>query len=98
MLINHGANIDAEDPNTGKSAIMIASENGYVDVVQDIIDFHASINSRDLQQKTPLLYAIESKNNAKNQDVVMKLIHCGADVNAYSIDGCSPLTSAVTKG
>jgi ankyrin repeat protein len=52
------------------------------------------VNHRDNVQKTPLFYAIEVK--AENLDVVLLLVNKGADVNAHSIDGWSPLLKAAS--
>ena len=72
---------------------MIACEKGYILLVESLLNLEASVNHRDTHQKTPLFYAIEA--TAENIDVVLMLIEKGADVNATSIDGWTPLLKSV---
>lgn len=37
-LLDAGANVDAEDPTDGKTALMIACEKGYIEVVDHLIN------------------------------------------------------------
>ena len=53
------------------------------------------MNLKDRKQRSPLLHAIESP--GENSDVVLQLLKKGADVNAVSIDGWSPLLKATAK-
>jgi ankyrin repeat protein len=46
-LLDSGANIDAEDPNDGRTALMIACEKGYVEIVDHLIEREANILTRD---------------------------------------------------
>ena len=55
----------------------------------------AQVNHRDMHQRTPLFYAIETL--AENLDVVVMLIEKGADINATSIDGWTPLLKSAQK-
>lgn len=92
ILINAGANVDAEESNDGKTALMIACEKGYMEVVDHLIEQEASVDLKDRKQRSPLFYAIEAA--GENTDVVMKLIKKGADIHAASIDGWTPLLKA----
>ena len=85
ILLNAEANVDAEDPNDGKTALMIACEKGYIEVVDCLIEHDAHVNVKDRKQRSPLFFALEA--TAQNPDVVMRLIQKGADVNSVSIDG-----------
>ncbi len=38
VLLNAGANVDAEDPQDGKTALMIACEKGYIEIVNYLIE------------------------------------------------------------
>lgn len=95
ILLNAGANVDAENPKEGKTALMIACEKGYVEVVDYLQQCDAQVNLKDKKSRSPILYALEA--NAQNLDVVMRLINKGADVNVISIDGWSPLLKATQK-
>ena len=74
---------------------MIASEKGYIVLVETLLELEAQVNHRDSHQRTPLFYVIEAP--AENLDVVLLLIDKGADVNATSIDGYTPLLKASQK-
>jgi ankyrin repeat protein len=50
------------------------------------------VNLRDRKSRSSLLYAIEAP--GENSDVVFLLLGAGADINASSIDGWSPLLKA----
>jgi ankyrin repeat protein len=95
ILLSCDANINAEDPSTGKTALMIACEKGYILLVEALLERDAQVNHRDNSQKTPLFYAIDTQ--AENIDVILILIEKGADVNATSIEGWSALLLAVHK-
>eukprot|EP00347_Sterkiella_histriomuscorum_P020274 403338429 len=95
ILLNAGANVDAQDPDDGKTALMIACEKGYIEVVDCLIQQEAQVNLKDRKSRSSILYAIEA--NAQNSDVVMQLIKKQADVNVASIDGWSPLLKATQK-
>lgn len=41
ILLSQGANIDAVDPQDGKTALMIACEKGYIEIVECLIDQEA---------------------------------------------------------
>jgi ankyrin repeat protein len=95
ILLNAGANVDAEDPQDGKTALMIACEKGYIEIVDCLIQQEAYVNLKDRKQRSPILHALEA--NAENPDVVMQLIKKGAEVNVTSLDGWSPLLKATQK-
>lgn len=58
MLINKGANINAQD-GAGVTALMAASANGRDDIVKELIYNGADINLKDKQGRTPLMWATE---------------------------------------
>ena len=84
VLLNAGANVDAEDPQDGKTALMIACERGYIEIVDCLLEQEAKVDLKDRKQRSPLMHAIES--SCENLDVVIQLIKKGADVNATSVD------------
>lgn len=79
VLKGMGANMDAEDPDSGKTALMIACEKGYIEIVSSLIEYGAQIKLKDRRQQTPLFYAIEA--SSENTDVVMLLIKQLEDQN-----------------
>ena len=38
IMVNHGANINSEEPYHGKTALMMACEKGYFELVQTLLD------------------------------------------------------------
>ena len=79
LLIDAGANINSEEANEGKTALMMACEKGYLELVKNLLDHDALIDHKDQKKRTPLMYAIGT--NAQNFDVVEELLNRGADVN-----------------
>ena len=53
ILIKNGANIDIRDWD-GKTALMLASENGHRDVVQELLNNHADASLRDINDNNAL--------------------------------------------
>jgi len=96
MLINAGANINSEEASEGKTALMMACEKGYLELVSTLLEHGALIDHKDQRKKTPLMYAIGTK--AENKDVVKTLLESGADVNEHTLTGMTPLLLATKKG
>ena len=67
-LIRANANVNAEEPDEGRTALMFACEKGYFEIVQKLIESGALIDHRDNKKRTALFYAID--NSAQNIDVV----------------------------
>jgi ankyrin repeat protein len=41
VLLNAGANVDAEDPSDGRTALMMACKKGYIEIVDCLIECDA---------------------------------------------------------
>jgi ankyrin repeat protein len=91
-----GADINKIDNDTGKTALMYASENGHFLVVQSLINAGADVNIRgkDYDKNTALLIA----SNKQNFDIVKSIIDAGANVNIEDRNGTTPLLYASTVG
>ena len=57
-LIDNKANINAEDGKEGKTALILACEKGYLELVSNLLDHDALIDHRDQKKRTPLFHAI----------------------------------------
>lgn len=68
LLVEAGANINSEEANEGKTALMMSCEKGYLELVKNLLDHEALIDHKDQKKRTPLMYAIGT--NAQNLDVV----------------------------
>ena len=58
QLIAHGANVKAEDAEEGKTALMLACEKGYLEVITKLLDSGAVVDKGDKKKKTALMYAV----------------------------------------
>ena len=56
LLMQHNAHINSEIE--GKTALMMACEKGYLELVTTLLDYGAFVNHQDTKKKTPLMYAI----------------------------------------
>ena len=90
-LLNNGADPFIYPPGTIGS-IQIAARNGYVKIVERLIQ--AGVNINDNRMGTPLYYA--SKEG--NIDVIDFLLSQGADVNYVSYSGSTALVVACDNG
>ena len=93
-LIDANALINSEDQ--GRTALMIACEAGYIELVRCLLDHQALVNIQDPNKRTALHYAIEAK--AQNIDVVQELIKREVPINDPACDGLTPLLLAAQKG
>lgn len=74
--------------STGETLLHVAVKKNFKDIVQLLIDNHASIDIKDkLEELTPLFYAIK-KNNI---DIAKILIENGADINTKDRYHVSPI-------
>ncbi len=90
-----GADIDARDPASGKTPLILATERGHVRTVAILIENGARIERRSAEDWTPLVYAA-----ARGQpDVARLLIGAGADIEAREPSGgYTPLLIAALLG
>jgi len=93
-LLNEGANPDYHQKRHGSTALMTATWNGHVNVVEVLLKSGANLNSADKYGKTPLMYACQY-----GQDkVITVLVSRGASVEARSKDGRTALMYAARNG
>ena len=84
----------------GGTALIPASEHGYVEVVQELLtQTSIDVNHVNRLGWTALLEAIiPNDGNERQQETIELLIRHGADVNLADGDGVSPLRHARAKG
>lgn len=91
-LIAAGANVN--DVNAQKQTIlMLAVQRHYVDEVKMLLEAgaRASVNARDNQGKTALMYLTSDLHQDASQDLIRTLVAAGADVNVVDDAGETPL-------
>jgi len=87
-MIEHETDINALNPETGTSALMLAAAFGYHNICNMLLDAGADINANDHAGNTPLHLAAQGY--GEQIPVVEALIQRGADVNATNEDGFTP--------
>lgn len=90
-----GADVDAHDPDTGKTPLILAAERGHVSSVALLIERGARVDRKSTEQWTPLVYAA-----ARGQPQVARLlIGAGANVEVREPSGgYTPLMIAALLG
>jgi serine/threonine-protein phosphatase 6 regulatory ankyrin repeat subunit B len=84
--------IDAQQYSTGMTALMHASEMGYINIVQVLADLGANINLQDtLNYYSALTYAIKRRRHA----IIQILLDKGADINITDYSRINIATHAI---
>lgn len=92
-LLEHGANPDGRDTESGWSPLRFAVGYNYADTVQLLLAHRADVNIRDAEQDTPL-HGVRDDMPGANAGIIQKiLLEHGADVNARNNEGWTPLTA-----
>ena len=98
LLLKFGANIEAktDDKLLTPLGLLMESDCCYpqLPVVSFLLDHGANVDSRDVNERTPLNAAIALK---KRKEIVSFLLTRGADPNAKNLNGCyAPLYRLIT--
>ena len=93
LLLNHGIDVNLSN-NKGVSAILVASEYGYFDIVKDLVSFGSDVNTQNNDGLTPLMIA----SRRGDIEIVEFLLGKGAYVDAKNyVNNWTSLTSAITS-
>jgi ankyrin repeat protein len=95
ILINHGADIEAESELQGARSLHLAAQSGAISIITLLLDKGADVESRDGNLLTPLVRAAA----AGQLEAVELLIDHGAGVDVrVETDGTTPLLRATFNG
>ncbi|KAI6608252.1 hypothetical protein MCOR04_000278 [Pyricularia oryzae] len=98
-LIAHGADPDWKHPRTGQTALFAAACRSHVAAMGALVDGGASIDTRDKDGRTPLLYIASDKKAGKCSAETLKLlVDRGADLEVRDAISRTPLVWAATTG
>ena len=90
MLLNRGANINANYNFGSQTPLINASMGGQVEMIELLLDRGADINAKTNTGWTALMWAIERKHN----EVVALLVDRGAYLDSRNDDGKTAVTVA----
>ena len=94
LLLERGADPDATAAN-GNKPLYDAAESGYLNIVGLLLEFSANVEAFNIdQQRTALYQAVENGHTA----VAKILLRDGADIDARSPSGLTPLFCAILRG
>lgn len=91
MLVDGGADVNAEVPGDWTTPLMNAVVANSRPVVQFLVGAGADVNAKSVRGYTPLLLAVE----LADRSIVSLLLAKGADINLSGYGGTTPLLEAV---
>lgn len=95
LLVDAGADPDAQSDDDGATALMEATGRGFIEIVRLLIEAHANI---DLKEKPNGFSALLGAAATGQRDIVKFLIESGADVNSRANQGGTALMIASARG
>lgn len=98
LLIKHGANLNKKHKNTTLTPLMATIKMQHGEYAAYLIHMGAKVNVANADGETPLMFAIDYKEEYEGIGLVSTLIENGADVNAISKNGNTPLSIACYNG
>jgi uncharacterized protein len=93
IALDAGANVNAAD-KVGKTALMQASFEGLIEIVELLVGAKANVNAKDKNGATALMVASEKGYSV----IVARLIRAKANVNAKDKDGVTALMLSSKNG
>ena len=91
FLLDHKAKFNARDKD-GRTALMLAANSGYRDIIALLRKRGADFNLRDNKGETALMYCMEGPGD--NPKTLQLLLRLGADANVKSNAGKTALSIA----
>lgn len=92
---NQNYDLEDQDKQSGRTALMAAAWKGYLDIVEELISHGASLQTQDKFGRTPLIIAIENG----NIEIAQLLIDKMSDLEAQTLSsGTTALLYATEVG
>lgn len=92
VLVESGADVNAESLPVRFTALMWAAQKGSADTVRLLLKAGADVNAKDWNENTPLMQASALSGSP---EVVADLLAAGADINDRNKEGKTALASAI---
>lgn len=97
-LVKDGANIHLKDKTNGSTLLHLASQKGYIDIIEFLIEMGVDIDAQTKQGETPLHWVIKWPKGTSNLFNVSKvLIDRGADISIKDNQGMTALHHAINS-
>jgi hypothetical protein len=93
VLLDAGADVSYKESSHGRTALMLAANTGYPEIVEMLISHGANVADTDSAGNTALMEA----SGAGRIATIQVLIAAGADVNQKTADGMTALSYAVQE-
>ncbi|MBA3536994.1 MAG: ankyrin repeat domain-containing protein, partial [Tatlockia sp.] len=94
LLIDAGANVDAQEPKGNFSPLHVAAQNGHITIVELLLSKGARTEVQTNAKETPL----HSATSSDHKSIVELLVAKGATIDVQNKDNCTPLYSAIRNG
>ncbi len=95
LLLDHGAEVNGKDPQSGITALHVAVQRGNAEIVRLLIKRGARVNIPDNAGDTPLHAMALNYNYRENHEQIIDiLLRAGADINRKNNRGRTPLHKA----
>ena len=91
-LLEAGVDPNYQDRN-GRTALISASANGYLDIVELLLKYDADIHIKNIEGNSALLLAA-MHGGPQSRDIVELLLESGANINTRNKRGLTPLMVA----
>ena len=96
ICLEHNVDLNATNPETGTTPLMLATEHGYHRICEMLIDAGADVNASDFLGNTALHMAAQGY--GEQTTIIKILLQRGADPAATNDDGFTPAMLAKRMG
>jgi ankyrin repeat protein len=94
LLLEHGADPNQEDKETGSTPLIAAIENNNIEIIKLLLEHGANLENQDEKMFTPLNCAVEEG----NMEIIKLLLEKGADPNEIiRQQGFTPIAVAASQ-